>query len=235
MIIYCTTNLINGKKYIGQDSNNNPAYLGSGKYLLAALKKYGKQNFQKELLQNCLSQQDLDESEAYWIDYFNAHKSDLFYNIASDAYNWGKRFVKGQTAHNKGKKHSEETRKRLSESHKGIRQSRETKQKRVDKLRGRKRADWEIEKIKLSNPSRFRGQKHREESKKLISGVNSKVARKIVQLDLKGNFIKQFDCISDATRFINKKAGFLWSVLAGVSKTSYGFKWMYLEDYNKSK
>lgn len=33
MIIYKTTNIINGKIYIGQDSNNNPKYIGSGKIL----------------------------------------------------------------------------------------------------------------------------------------------------------------------------------------------------------
>ena len=33
MIIYVTTNLINSKKYIGKDSNNDPNYLGSGTLL----------------------------------------------------------------------------------------------------------------------------------------------------------------------------------------------------------
>ena len=33
MIIYKTINLITGKIYIGQDSKNNPNYLGSGKYI----------------------------------------------------------------------------------------------------------------------------------------------------------------------------------------------------------
>ena len=39
MIIYKTTNLITGKIYIGQDSKNNPKYLGSGKYLNLSIKK----------------------------------------------------------------------------------------------------------------------------------------------------------------------------------------------------
>ena len=42
MIIYKTTNLINHKIYIGQDSNNNPNYLGSGHLVKQAINKYSK-------------------------------------------------------------------------------------------------------------------------------------------------------------------------------------------------
>lgn len=50
--IYCTTNLINNKIYIGKHKTSNPYddYLGSGKNLNAALKKYGKEYFKKEVL-----------------------------------------------------------------------------------------------------------------------------------------------------------------------------------------
>lgn len=82
MIVYCTTNLINGKKYIGRDLNNNPKYLGSGKLFRAAVKKYGKENFEKEILCYAKSNKDLNELEKYYINYYNADKSDLFYNIA---------------------------------------------------------------------------------------------------------------------------------------------------------
>ena len=50
MIVYKTTNLINGKVYIGKDRKNNPSYLGSGILLQKAIRKYGSDNFKKETL-----------------------------------------------------------------------------------------------------------------------------------------------------------------------------------------
>jgi uncharacterized CHY-type Zn-finger protein len=82
MIIYCTTNIINGKKYIGKDEKNNPLYLGSGIQLVRAVDKYGKENFKKQILEHCTNSEELSQSEQDWIDYFGAQKSDFFYNIA---------------------------------------------------------------------------------------------------------------------------------------------------------
>jgi group I intron endonuclease len=67
MIIYKTTNLINGNFYIGQDSKNNPEYLGSGLLLNKALKKYGRDNFLKEIIEQCNSKEQLNLREIFWI------------------------------------------------------------------------------------------------------------------------------------------------------------------------
>lgn len=114
MIIYKTTNLINGKFYVGQDSNNNPEYLGSGLNLQRAIKKYGRKNFIKETLEICSTQAELNEKEKYWIKETKAQE--LGYNIADGG--------------NGGNTYTEETRQRISEQFKGRYISPETIEKR---------------------------------------------------------------------------------------------------------
>ena len=81
MIIYKTTNLINGKIYIGKDSRNNPQYYGGGKILLQAIKKYGKHSFIKEIVETCESEKQLNEREPYWITFYNSRDPKIGYNI----------------------------------------------------------------------------------------------------------------------------------------------------------
>jgi group I intron endonuclease len=67
MVIYKTTNLINGKFYIGKDTRNLKCYLGSGELLKRAIDKYGKENFKKEILEFCDNLSELDSREKFWI------------------------------------------------------------------------------------------------------------------------------------------------------------------------
>lgn len=85
--IYITTNLINQKKYIGKRKCvcdvEQDAYIGSGKILKSAIKKYGKENFVKDILEICETEEICNDREKYWIAFYNAAYSDEFYNIAS--------------------------------------------------------------------------------------------------------------------------------------------------------
>jgi len=83
MIIYKTTNLINGKIYIGKDEKNSDTYIGSGKILKAAIKKYGRSNFSKEVLEQCNSRIELCEREKYWIETYNSRNPQIGYNITT--------------------------------------------------------------------------------------------------------------------------------------------------------
>lgn len=80
MVIYKTTNLINGKFYIGKQTTFSESYMGSGKLLKNAILKYGIENFEKEVLEEVDSLEQLNEREIYWIDKLNAKSEG--YNIA---------------------------------------------------------------------------------------------------------------------------------------------------------
>ena len=83
--IYETTNILNQKKYIGKcifsRKNSWKTYLGSGLYLKRAIKKYGKENFKREILFLALDEQELNELEEIVIDLSNAVESKNYYNI----------------------------------------------------------------------------------------------------------------------------------------------------------
>lgn len=83
MQVYKTTNLINGKWYIGKDETDRSYYLGSGKALANAIKKYGKESFEKVIIEECNSREELNSREAYWIKATNAQKNCMSYNIGA--------------------------------------------------------------------------------------------------------------------------------------------------------
>lgn len=81
MYIYLTTNNVNGKKYIGMTNGNKEDYMGSGRLIEKAFKKYGKQNFSKQILVECSSEDELREAEQFFIEETNAVASDDYYNL----------------------------------------------------------------------------------------------------------------------------------------------------------
>jgi len=133
--IYLTTNKINGKKYIGMCKNTHrEKYIGSGKLLKQAIKKYGKENFDRVILQECETLDELSQSEIFWINFYNAVEDNNFYNLTSGGFggnsdylkeywsqlnkeerkvcrNWAKRSMVGSNNTMYGKKHTEETKK----------------------------------------------------------------------------------------------------------------------------
>ena len=83
--VYEITNKINGKKYIGKHSTNNlnDKYMGSGVAISEAIKKYGIENFSKNILHLCDSEEEAFKFELLEIEKVEATKNSLYYNIAS--------------------------------------------------------------------------------------------------------------------------------------------------------
>jgi len=68
--VYLTTNRLNGKQYIGSHGGSKEDnYLGSGLALKRAVKKYGKENFIREILEECKVEMNLIIEEKYIQEY----------------------------------------------------------------------------------------------------------------------------------------------------------------------
>lgn len=126
--IYCYTNKINNKKYVGQ-SQNLAKRIGrhgcnfrcsvwentsprENKPLWQAVKKYGIDNFYLEILEYC-SVDDLDEKEIYYIQYLGSHFSVNGYNLS-----FGGKTVRGAVR-------TDESRRKMSKAQMGKKRSKE--------------------------------------------------------------------------------------------------------------
>jgi group I intron endonuclease len=86
VIIYKTINLINGKIYVGQHlTSADDGYLGSGLLLNKAIKKYGKENFKREILEYVTSA-NVNEREIFWIAKLNTMNRKIGYNITEGGF-----------------------------------------------------------------------------------------------------------------------------------------------------
>ena len=231
MIIYLTKNIINKKKYIGKESNNNPKYLGSGVLLLEDIKKYGKENFKKEILEYCSSDEELTLKETYWISKLNALNSDEFYNLVDYSAGWNLEKL--------GKEKYDYIVDKISNSTKGIskptlknNKSRKEKLSKVNKGNPKPKGFGEkISQIKLGKKL---SQEHCERirqgklGKKQPKSFLDKKNKPILQLDTDDNLIQEFNSIEEASNSNSKfKRSNISCCLIGYSKTAYGFKWKY--------
>ena len=85
--LYQITNLINGKIYIGVHSTNNldDNYMGSGTAIKLAIKKYGVENFQKEILKIFNTEEEMYKEETEYVTKEFVLRDDV-YNIATGGF-----------------------------------------------------------------------------------------------------------------------------------------------------
>lgn len=207
--IYKTTNLINGKIYIGQhrvaNENDNDDYLGSGKLIRRAVKLYGKDNFKKEIIAYCNSLDELNQLEEEYIKMYNSTNHTIGYNISK-----GGGFMKcvGENNPFYGKHHTDAVKKKLSECRKnnvgpnlGRQWSDEYKQKmslaKLGKSNGCEGREFSLEsKIKMSNTKKatckHRGRLSEDELKKLKQPKSEETKRRMVEGRKELDFIRKF-------------------------------------------
>ena len=174
--IYRITNLINGKTYIGQHKYKDTpydSYMGSGVALHRAFKKYGIENFTKDIIvANIEDKETIDRLEIKYIEFERSSNGNGCYNLANGG--------DGNGGWNKGKHFgppSEETRRRISESNKGHITTRETRKKLSEAGKGKKHGPMSEEhKIHLSEAHKGqvawnKGKHHSDETRRRISNL----------------------------------------------------------------
>jgi len=183
--IYRITNLINCKTYIGQHKYKETPYdnyMGSGKLLLQAYKKYGKENFIKEVIvANIKDKETINKLEIKYIEFERKSNGNGCYNIAdggdggSLGEEWQRKVAEANIRNHKGKPLSNEIRKKIAETlkgnvpwnkgklgyNKGHSVSEETRNKISDKLKGNQNSK--------GRPSWSKGKHLSEETRNKIS------------------------------------------------------------------
>lgn len=156
-VIYVITNKLNGKIYIGKHWTDDvyDNYMGSGIVIKQAIKKYGKSNFTKEIIETTYNIKDSIEIEKYMIWLSNCRNEEVGYNISvgGDGFSHGINHPRYAL----GRKRSAESIAKMIESNAGFKHSEESKIKMSEQRKGsnawnygKKHKPETIEKMKLS-------------------------------------------------------------------------------------
>ncbi len=90
--LYVSTNIVNGKKYVGQHVTDletveqmlKDRYLGSGNLLIKSIKKHGRKKFKKEIIAVYKTQKEVDKAEIDFIkNNYVLENKDTWYNRGS--------------------------------------------------------------------------------------------------------------------------------------------------------
>ena len=196
--IYCFTNKLNNKKYIGQTicfytrfTKHKKGISGAPKFE-NAIKKYGFKGFFFEILEYC-EENLLNEREEYWI---------LFHQTLNDKFGYN---ILQRQDRIKRKKHTEESKAKMSSS---------------------QRKAFPNGRSGENNP--FYGQKHSQESLDIITkkaiGKISPNRKPIIAYNDKE--IKEFQYLDLAAKAFNGSRTSIWKAIKN-QKIYKGFLWRY--------
>ena len=140
--VYLRTNTVNGKQYVGQTGNfrkrqnawNSLTQKYANHFLIEERARYGLDNFTTKVLAEVETQEEAWELEEHYIKELNTLYPNG-YNISIEGRtNSGA--PKGKLNHRYGKKHTDETIRKMSEVKKGKKRSAETVRKMRESLTG---------------------------------------------------------------------------------------------------
>lgn len=231
-----------------------------------AIIKYGWDNINHEILFENLSSDDAKLKEMEMIAKYNSMNRDYGYNLTaggdgmlgytcteehryhlseshkgqklSDEHKEKLRLSNiGRPSPMKGKKLSEETCMKISESNKGRICSEETRKKISDAQKGKSLDEkhyqnlckaMKNEEIRLKMSKAQKGRKHSKETIQKISDTRRK--KPVAQYDLSGHHIADYPSICDAAKNISKDKSNIARCCLKERKTAFGYVWKFIEN-----
>jgi group I intron endonuclease len=191
-IIYEIINTINNKSYIGQTRrslneriNNHKNEKVKNTPLYNAIRKYGWENFDIQIIDNCEISK-LNDNEIYWI----VEKNTLYpngYNLTSGGNQYG---------------HNEYTKNKISNLRKGIKFSDAHKENIRKSRLGTTIPESQRKKMSKSH----KGIIHTEETKRKLK-YNQPHRKEVGRFDVCGKLVKKYESIKDASRDLNCSPG----------------------------
>ena len=213
----------NNKVYIGitkqkpENRWNNGRGYKNNDYLVNAILKYGWDNIEHKILYNNLSKEEAEQKEIELIKKYKSNIKKYGYNIlnggnVSDGITEETRrkiseTSKGRKAWNKGKKMSDDYRKKLSEAHKGQIVSEEQRQKLREFFKGREFSKETRNKISIAK-----------------KGQPSKLRRKVICIETN----KIYNSVTEAE--IELKIRHICEACNKIRKTAGGYHWQYVKE-----
>jgi group I intron endonuclease len=218
--VYKVTNKQNGKIYIGitnQGASTSRWYkhcsdsnTGSNFPLHNAIRKYGKDNFQIDIVE-LIENEDYDylkEREIFWIREFDSYNREKGYNLTLGGDGTFGRF------------HSTETKDKIRQKAIGRHPSVDAKKHMSDSQKKVKRDYSKL--ANLSNSKRWSDPDSKIKASK--SNINN---RPVLKYSLEEVFIEEYYNVSEAARSLNKTHQNIAACARGKLKTAYGYIWKY--------
>lgn len=219
----------NGKVYIGITSvtpferwANGRGYHNNS-FMTNAILKYGWENIKHEILFTGLTKAEAEAKEIELIKYYNSTDRQYGYNIALGGSSVGK--------------HSEETKRKISESHKGMKYDKSFSDKMSEIKRGNKNrlgipcSEETKRKISKANKGKNAGANNYFYGKRFI-GKNNPTSISVCRYSMSGEYIDTKESARQYSEVLNKSNvnAHILECCKGKRKSAYGYLWKYASE-----
>ena len=197
-----------GKVYIGMTGRTlkrrwKSGYGNSGPFA-KAIKRFGWENIEHDIIADGLTRAEAEDKERETIALYRSNEEKYGYNLDSGGY--------------AEKKHCERTIRKMSEAAKRGKHAEHLHTREVIECRALSQRGH----IVSEETRRKIGDSHR--------GKKSVSAKSVLQIDMAGNVVRQWDCTMDVEREMGYKNSAISRCCLRKRPTAYGFVWRYAND-----